>query len=333
MQALFYNVENNKVRCRLCPHHCLIGEGQTGLCRVRKNEQGVLVAENYGRLSSVHLDPIEKKPLYHFYPGRQILSVGSVGCNMRCAFCQNCEISQVGVHEFPWFKDVPVEQLVARAKSINENLGIAFTYNEPTIFYEYMLDVAREAHHQGLKCVMVTNGYIEAEPMETILPFIDAFNVDLKAFTDSFYRKQTHAHLAPVKETLMRIRQAEKHLEITFLVIPGLNDSVEEFDAMTDWISNNLGQQTIFHLSKYFPQYHMARPETPDATLLKLHELACRKLSYVYLGNVWSRLPGHNTECSNCKAVVIKRLGYDVETPGITADGSCVHCENKVVER
>jgi len=331
MQASFYVKENNKVRCTLCPHHCLIGNGQAGICRVRRNIGGTLFAETYGQLSAIHSDPIEKKPLYHFYPGSHILSIGSVGCNLHCSFCQNCDISQVGPREFEALRECTVDEIVNEANSIKENLGFAFTYNEPTVFFEYMLEVAKEAHRFGLKNAVITNGFIEEAPLQLLLPFVDAFNVDLKAFTDDFYRKQTHSHLAPVMQTLVNLRNAGKHFEITNLIIPGLNDSEEEFEMMIDWICNELGSGTVLHLSRYFPRYQMTRPSTSDSVLMRCFEIAKAKLSYVYLGNTGGNLQGQNTYCANCKTLVIKRSGYNIDTIGITSDGACVSCGHEVV--
>jgi pyruvate formate lyase activating enzyme len=331
MQASFYVIENDKVRCNLCPQHCLIGNGKYGICRVRRNIGGTLFAENYGKLSAIHLDPIEKKPLYHFYPGSQILSIGSVGCNMHCSFCQNCDISQTGVDEFDSLKDYTVNELVNKVTSVKNNLGIAFTYNEPTVFFEYMLDIAKETHVLGYKNVMVSNGYICEEPMQTILPYIDAFNIDLKAFTDDFYRKQTHSHLEPVKQTLVSLKKANKHVEVTNLIIPGLNDSEDEFGMMIDWIADELGSQTILHLSRYFPMYQMTTPATSDDILSRCFDIARAKLDYVYLGNAGNQSNGHHTECSNCHYEVIKRVGYHIDTAGINKSGKCIKCGNIVV--
>jgi pyruvate formate lyase activating enzyme len=333
MQASFYTIENDNVRCTLCPHHCLIGNGQHGICRVRRNIGGTLFAETYGQLAAVHLDPIEKKPLYHFYPGRSILSVGSVGCNMHCAFCQNCDISQVSVREFDSLKEYTVGQLVHEAQSVPGNLGVAFTYNEPAVFFEFMSDVAKETHYLGFKNAMITNGFIEEEPLQLLLPFIDAFNVDLKAFTDDFYRKQTHSHLEPVKRTLVNLRKAGKHVEVTNLIIPELNDSEEEFTAMIDWIYDKLGVETVLHLSRYFPRYQMTRLSTSDAILTRCFEIASAKLHYVYLGNTSANLQGHDTYCSRCKSLIIKRAGYSVDASGITTEGNCAKCGNGVVMR
>jgi pyruvate formate lyase activating enzyme len=332
MKAIYFTRENNKVRCQLCPHQCLIAEGKTGICRVRKNSNGVLIAENYGKLSTIHLDPIEKKPLYHFYPGSYILSVGSVGCNMQCRFCQNCEISQASVDGYKWLKEYTVSQLVNEAKFTKGNIGIAFTYNEPTVFYEYMLETAKATHELGLKNVMITNGFINPEPLNELLPYIDAFNVDLKAFSDDFYQKQTHSQLAPVKQILIQISNASKHFEITNLIIPGLNDADNEFETLVDWIYNELGAKTMLHLSKYFPRYQMAQPSTPDDLLLRFFEKACRRLDYVYLGNTGSQLPGHDTECPKCKITVIRRNGYIIDTSGVTVNGNCVNCTEHIVK-
>ena len=331
MQASFYTKENDKVRCLLCPHHCLINDGHLGICRVRRNDGGRLVAETYGEIAAIYLDPIEKKPLYHFYPGSNILSIGSVGCNMQCTFCQNCDISQVGIREYGWLKKYTVDQLINEVRSIKGNLGIAFTYNEPTVFFEYMLDVAKEPNSLGYKNVMITNGYIEEEPLLKLLPFIDAFNVDLKAFTEDFYHKQTRSHLEPVKQTLLHLQKAQKHTEITNLIIPGLNDSVREFSSMVDWICNELGRSTVLHLSRYFPRHQLTRPATPDSTLLHFFEIAQLKLDYVYIGNVGNQLQGHDTICAKCKSVVIRRSGYNVDASGINTNGACNKCGCPVV--
>jgi pyruvate formate lyase activating enzyme len=329
MQAAYFTSESGKVHCHLCPHHCLIKDGQTGICRVRRNVNGILQVETYGRLAAIHLDPIEKKPLYHFYPGSSILSVGSVGCNMRCKFCQNCDISQVGVNEFVALEEYTVDGLVQEAYSIKENIGIAFTYNEPSIFYEFMVDVAQASHLLGLKNVMVTNGFIETEPLQNLLPFIDAFNVDLKAFNDIFYRKLTNSHLEPVKQTLMLLRKAQKHFEITNLIIPGHNDSIEEFQQMINWIHDKLGKETILHLSKYFPRYQFTKAATPDSVLEHLYNIAIKKLDYVYVGNIDNHMPGHHTVCQSCGTILIKRSGYQIDVASLTKDGNCASCGSK----
>lgn len=332
-EASFYLKEGDGgVKCQLCPHQCTLIDGMSGICRVRRNLQGQLITENYGLLASVHLDPIEKKPLYHFYPGEKILSVGSVGCNMNCSFCQNCEISQVGVKEFGLLKEYTPEELVKLAKSTTNNIGIAYTYNEPTVFYEFMYETAVLIQNAGLQNVMITNGFIEKEPLKKLLPFINAFNVDLKAFSDVFYRKQTHSQLEPVKKTLQLIRDHHKHLEITNLVIPGLNDSEEEFTSMVSWIATDMGTETILHLSRYFPQYKSNQPVTSDQTLLKLYKIACQYLNYVYLGNISDLKVGTATHCANCHNKVIERRQYITDKIGLKLNGTCMFCGNQIVE-
>ena len=280
-------------------------------------------------ISALQYDPIEKKPLYHFHPGSIILSIGTVGCNLSCSFCQNCNISQATVADMPVHKDYEPGELVNMAADYPGNMGIAFTYNEPTIFYEYMLETAREAKKRSLKTVMVSNGYINPAPLEELMPFMDAYNIDLKAFTEDFYRNETHAGLEPVKETLKTLSGNGKHLEITNLIIPGLNDDLVVFSEMMDWIASELGKDTVLHLSRYFPQHRMTRDATPVSTLTGLYELACEKLSYVYLGNVRS-LNGQDTHCPECGALIVSRQGYSTRVRGINPDNSCTKCNSPI---
>ena len=219
----YIRTDGQKVQCRLCPHNCTIQDGKEGICKMRKNEDGILMSENYGKLTAIHLDPIEKKPLYHFMPGSYVLSVGSVGCNLQCVFCQNCEISQSSIDQYPGLKTYDAEELLQLAIQTSGNIGLAYTYNEPTVFYEFMLKTAMLAGKQNLKNVVVSNGYISEKPLQYLLDYADAFNIDLKAFDQSFYAKYAHASLEPVKNSLVQIRKAGKHLEITNLRIPGLN--------------------------------------------------------------------------------------------------------------
>jgi pyruvate formate lyase activating enzyme len=290
-----------------------------------------LQVETYGRLASVYLDPIEKKPLYHFFPGRPVLSIGSVGCNMQCAFCQNCDISQVGVKDYVWLEEYTIEKIVKEASSVRGNIGIAFTYNEPVINYEFVTDVAHAIHAVGLKNVLVTNGYINQKPLEELLPYIDAFNVDLKAFSENFYHKQTQSHLEPVKQTLITLRNNRKHLEITNLIVPELNDKIEEFDAMTSWIADQLGSQVVLHISKYFPKYQTTKPPTPDSTLKRFYEIARKKLKYVYLGNAGKHLSGRDTICPECGMTIIERDGYQTAAVGLGRDGNCKKCGTEIL--
>ena len=286
-EALFYERKPGlKVNCTLCPHHCIIAPGKRGICEVRENREGTLVSLNYGIISSLSLDPIEKKPLYHFHPGKPILSLGSYGCNLQCRFCQNHEISQVDGTQIVEHGETDFGTIIRKAGSIPGNIGLAYTYNEPTVFYEMMLELSEMIHKGGLLNVMVSNGYIEKEPLERLLPFMDAFNIDLKGFTEQFYHRQTASRLEPVKETLQRIRESGKHLEVTNLVVPGLNDDEEIFRNMVDWIAQTLGKTTILHISRYFPRYKMNQPETPEPVIRRLFEVAKEKLTYVYPGNI-----------------------------------------------
>ncbi len=288
-----------------------------------------MISETYRNVSAIHYDPIEKKPLYHFHPGSIILSIGSVGCNLECSFCQNCEISRADVSGYPWLKDYAVEDIVNMASDYPGNIGISFTYNEPTISYEYMLEISRLASSVGLKTTMVSNGFINPDPLIQLMPFMDAFNVDLKAFREEFYRKQTGSRLAPVLETLRILKDAGKHFEITNLVIPGLNDDPDVFREMTDWIADQLGEHSVLHLSRYFPHHKMTRPATPVDTLLNLFKIARQKLHYVYLGNMASNT-GQDTCCPECGEILIRRTGYRTSLNALTQDAKCRKCNTPI---
>lgn len=325
-EAAFYQTApEGKVKCLLCPHHCLISEGLSGTCNVRVNRDGKLFSLVYGQPAALHSDPIEKKPLYHFYPGRQILSIGTKGCNLRCSHCQNYSISQCAVVHENHGREFSPSLLVKKAVSLPGNLGIAYTYNEPTIFYEYMVETAEMIHAEGMKNVMVSNGFIEEEPLLSLIPHIDAFNIDLKSFSDKFYRDITGGRLKPVMRTLQTIAAAGKHLEITLLVIPALNDGIEEFTMMRDWIASELGSDTPLHLSRYFPAYKMALPPTTVSTLLKLAGIAREELHFVYTGNMADD-EYSSTYCPNCNNCVIERSGYHTNVTGLTNDSSCTQC-------
>lgn len=270
--------------CEICPHHCALDDGQTGLCRARKNINGVILCENYGRLTSIALDPIEKKPLYHFYPGSRILSVGSYGCNLRCPFCQNCKISMADENHAS-YQVVTPEVLVEKALELvpKGNIGIAYTYNEPLVGYEFVLDCSRLARESGLKNVVVTNGTICEEPLHNLLPFIDAMNIDLKGITESFY-KMVGGYLETVKQTIeMAVKAC--HVEVTTLIVPGENDGNKQMDELAKWLSS-IDPQIPLHISRFFPRYKMAdRLATPVETVFELAGVARRYLQYVYEGN------------------------------------------------
>ena len=327
-EALFYTkLENQTVQCDLCPWNCILKPAQTGNCKVRSNESGKLVTHVYNKVAAFGIDPIEKKPLYHFHPGKNILSIGEVGCNLHCSFCQNHHISQCFASEFKGFQETTSAQLVAKALKVPRNIGIAYTYNEPFTFYEFMLETAKLAHENGLKNVVVSNGYINPEPLKHLVPFIDAFNIDLKAFTDEFYRKQTKGKLAPVLETLKIIAKSQAHLEITNLVIPGLNDDETEFEKMVKWIASELGNNVPLHLSRYFPQYELNLTPTSINQLEILYNLAKQHLQHVYLGNV-SDEKRSSTYCAHCNKTLISRNHYNISIQNIDENGYCTNCGN-----
>lgn len=325
-EAAFYSIKDKDNECMLCPHQCLIPPGKVGRCKVRRHTHEKLYAENYGRISYLHLDPIEKKPLYHFFPGSYILSAGSFGCNLQCKFCQNSQISQCGLNDLPLIKETTPAQVVQQAMETPQNIGLAFTYNEPIVWYEFVLDAAKLACGNGLKTIMVTNGFIETDPLRNLLPWIDGFNVDLKAFTEDFYRNITFSCLSAVLTSLQVIRESGKHLEITFLIIPGLNDSREDFIHMLEWIRQTLGKDVPLHLSRYFPMHRMNKPPTPLDTMLDMHSIAQGYLDYVYLGNVSYQDQGRHTYCPSCHRLLIQREGNTVSIPGLTQGGDCQQC-------
>ena len=310
--------DDGRVQCRLCPHQCVIAEGKTGICRVRKHLGGVLQALTYGECTAVAMDPIEKKPLYHFHPGCDILSLGSWGCNFTCSSCQNWHLSR----EQPPTQTLTPEQALAEAKRAG-SIGVAYTYNEPLIWYEYVLDTGRLAHQEGLKNVLVTNGFISPEPLRELLPFIDALNIDLKSIRPEFYRRLCKAELAPVLETAQRVGKSA-HIEVTNLIIPGWNDTEEEFQELAEWIAEHLGPQTPAHLSAYSPRYQLQAPPTPVETLLKAHEIFKERLSDVYLGNVMTA-EGNDTVCHSCGQTLIRRRGYAVRLAGLEGT-ACANC-------
>lgn len=332
MEAQYYSkLDNNKVQCNLCPHNCVLNEGKQGICKVRANQKGSLVAENHGRISGYHFDPVEKKPLYHFYPGKEILSIGSVGCNLHCQFCQNHEIAQTGVNNYPYLKELSSGAIVNAALQQKNNIGIAYTYNEPLVFFEFMKDTALKAKQSGLKNVMVSNGFINKEPLESLLKFIDAFSIDLKAFTDYFYKKVTFSELKPVLQSLKTIKESGRLLELTNLVIPTLNDDENVFKEMVSWIHDELGKETVLHISRYHPMYKMNIERTGAQKMHSLYKIASKQLDFVYLGNL-SSPKEQNTYCPSCKKTVIQRNNYTTRTIGLDNKGNCIYCGTKVVD-
>ena len=330
-EALHYvKMVNNKVQCKLCPHNCIIVNGKPGICLVRKNFDGILYTMVYGRPAAMHTDPIEKKPLYHFFPGSKILSIGTFGCNLKCSFCQNCEISQVFPESVMVSGEKPVQEIVNEVLIDPYTIGLAYTYNEPLMFFEYMMDLARAIKKNKLKNVMVSNGFINQEPLGELLEVIDAFNIDLKSFNNYFYTTQTKSFLPPVLDTISAIIKRGRHLELTFLAIPGLNDSRDEFEKMTDWILENCGRKTILHISKYFPAYHLDAPPTPLKLLEDLYAIAKKKLDFVYIGNTGTSI-GRDTICPVCGNILISRSGYIAGTIGLSASGNCLKCDEHIL--
>ncbi len=326
MVQLFTHKEE-KLECLLCPHYCKLAEGKTGICGVRKNTGEMIDLLTYGVISGYSLDPVEKKPLYHFFPGHNILSIGSFGCNMRCDFCQNFHISQKIPESL--VPGVTIDKIVKDALSAEKNIGIAFTYNEPIIWFEFMRDVAETAKKEGLYTVMVSNGYVNSEPLNEIIKFIDAFNIDLKAFNNNFYRKLTGAELEPVKNSLKQIARSGKHLEITTLIIPGQNDDENEMALESEWIAGELGKDVPLHLSRYFPMYKRDDPSTSQETLKRLFNIASGNLDYVYMGNSPSD-NGQSTSCPNCGTTVTIRSGYKSSLVNLDKEGKCTSCGNLV---
>lgn len=327
----FEQKDDGSVLCLLCPHGCLIRQGQYGICRVRLNQAGELFSLNSDGVSSLQVDPVEKKPLYHYFPGGKVLSLGTYGCNMHCDFCQNHEISSMEKGRVPSLQPVLPESLVEQAVGVSGCIGMAFTYNEPVVFFEWMKEVALLASMRGLHNVMVSNGFISPGPLDEALKWIHAFNIDLKAFNPSFYRKITGSELQPVLDNLVRIRRSGRHLEITNLVIPGLNDDPKEFLSMIKWICSELGPSTILHLSRYFPRFNRNTPATGTGTMELLYELASRHLNYVYIGNLQAEYGSH-TYCESCKRLVIFREGYRVSITGLDKLGYCTHCGHHIAE-
>lgn len=324
-EALLYEkLDGNQVRCNLCAHHCVIADGKKGVCLVRENRGGVLYTLVYGRTITQHVDPVEKKPLYHFYPGSLAYSVATPGCNFRCQWCQNWEISQM-----PRERDLIAgqkaspEQIVSSAVKTGSR-SIAYTYTEPTIFFEYALDIARLAHPAGLANIYVTNGYMTREMLEMFHPYLDAANVDLKAFREKTYHRYVGAGLRPVLDNMKTMKKLGIWLEVTTLVIPGLNDDPAELRDAARFIFQELGPDTPWHISRFFPAYKMVdRPPTPVETMQKAREIGLEEgLHYIYMGNLAEQA---KTTCHQCGETLIERDGYWIAQNRIRA-GRCPYC-------
>ncbi|MFH1397435.1 MAG: AmmeMemoRadiSam system radical SAM enzyme [Candidatus Omnitrophota bacterium] len=328
-EALYYQkLDKKSVQCQLCPRNCVISAGKRGFCGIRENRDGKLYALSYSKPVAIHVDPIEKKPLFHFLPGSRAFSVATAGCNLKCNFCQNWEISQKIPEEVNFVYMAP-EELVRQAAASGAR-SIAYTYTEPTIFYEYMLDTARRAKLQGLKHVMHSSGYINEEPLKELCLYLDGANIDLKGFSEEFYAKMCQGALEPVLKSLKVLKNAGVHLEITNLVIPGANDDPELIKKMCLWIKDNLGADTPLHFSRFYPLYKLSSlSPTPLEALERARQIAIDAgLKYVYIGN----LAGHqaeNTNCPKCLKQVIGRQGYII-TENNLEKGRCKFCGEKI---
>lgn len=312
------------VRCILCAKNCMIAPGERGVCRARMNEKGKLFSLVYGKPVALHLDPIEKKPFYHFLPGKQAYSLGTTGCPLSCQFCQNWEISQAMPEDIAAPYRSP-EQIRQEA-SIRSAPVIAFTYNEPTVFFEYMMDIATLAKEKGIRCVVVSCGFMNPQPLQEMCTMMDAIKIDLKGFSGDFYRRFCKAELEPVLRSIKTVAKSKAHLEIVNLVIPGLNDSLPMMTELIRWVAGEIGPDVPIHFTRFHPDYQMRNlPPTPVATLEKAYDLALQAgLRYPYVGNVPAH-PGNHTRCPNCHRVVIERNGFFVVSNHLEA-GKCRYC-------
>ncbi len=322
---LYKKLDDKRVSCFLCSHHCLIDSGHRGFCGVRENQDGTLMTLVYGRLIAQHVDPIEKKPLFHFLPGSKSYSIATAGCNFSCLFCQNADISQAPRDRHVIFGDLATPRSVVENAKRTGCRSIAYTYTEPTIFMEFALEASQLAHENGIRNVFVTNGYMTERALKTISPYLDAANVDLKSFDDSFYREQCGAQLAPVLRTLGRMKEMGIWVEVTTLIIPGLNDDPEKLKALAAFLVS-LGSHIPWHVSRFYPQYQLTQlPPTPVKTLHMARTIGLEAgLKYVYTGNIPGN-EGESTYCHRCSEALINRHGFSMEKVGIDK-GKCRQC-------
>ena len=326
-EAMFWKaLQDGRVQCHLCPHNCILQEGQKGICQTREASGGKLYSLYYSQVASIgQIDPIEKKPLYHFYPGSKVLSFGTISCNLKCAHCQNYSLSQV--YDNRMMVSLTIEKILAMAKQSGCE-GIAWTYNEPTIHFETYYDWSEVLQKNGFFIVWVSNAYINPEPLKKIAPFLGAINFDVKAFSEEFYIKYTKSHLQPVLDSCILAKKLGIPLELTYLVIPTLNDSLDEIQAYLDWVEKNLGRDTPLHFSRFHPDHLLQHlPPTPKETILKIVETAKQqKFPYVYAGNLYPN-PYEDTICPSCNKILVKRSGYYVGEINITKEKKCKFCQ------
>ncbi len=329
-EALLYEkLESDKVRCFLCNHHCIISVGRSGICGVRENREGTLYTHAYGELIAQNVDPIEKKPLYHFLPGSSSFSIGAIGCNFQCGFCQNWRISQIkeaeqlGLHS----QEIRPKDVVRQAK-LTDSKSISYTYTEPTIFFEYAYDIAQLAKEEGLYNVFVTNGFMTEEMIRMIRPYLDAANIDLKSFSDDYYRKVCKGRLSPVLKNIELMKKLNIWIETTTLLVPGQNDSEEELRKIAGFLAG-IDKAIPWHVSRFYPEYKMDYLEnTPIHVLNRAYEIGREAgLRYIYLGNV--KGGGNHTYCYQCKDLLIKRFGFSIQEYKIR-EGKCPGCNSPI---
>jgi pyruvate formate lyase activating enzyme len=332
MEALLYEkLDDQKVRCSLCSHRCVISEGRRGICNVRENRSGVLNTLVYGRLIARHIDPIEKKPLFHLLPGSLSYSIATVGCNFRCRFCQNADIAQLPTDRGgAILGDSVTPEEVVKAAERADCSSIAYTYTEPTVYFEFALATARLAHARGLRNVFVTNGYMTGESLDMIAPVLDAANIDLKAFNPKFYKEVCGAKMKHVQASLLNMKSKGILVEVTTLIIPGMNDDPDELKALARFLAQESGRDTPWHISRFHPTYRLTdRPPTPVKTLQLAREIGLAAgLKYVYTGNVPGD-SGENTFCPACGEILITRWGFQVQKMRLAA-GRCANCGEKI---
>jgi pyruvate formate lyase activating enzyme len=327
-EAILYEKVDGALKCHICNRGCVVSPGNTGFCGMRQNENSTMYSLNYAAASSVAVDPIEKKPLFHFYPGSLSFSMGSVGCNFRCPYCQNWSIAQAELKEVGTNDILP--EMAIKLAIENHCQSISWTYNEPTMWFEYTLDSAKLAHQNDLKTVYVTNGYMSPESLDLIAPYLDAANVDLKGMSNMFYQELCQARLDPVLENIKTMHDKGIHLEITNLVIPGYNDSDDDLKALVEFLAD-VGVEIPLHFTRFYPHYQMNQvPPTPVETLEKAQKMAWKAgLKYVYVGNVPGS-NGENTICPECGELLIKRNGYSIENNNLKKDNKCPECASNI---
>jgi len=329
IEARYYEkLDHKKIKCQLCPRECVIDDQERGYCGVRENRDGTYYTLVYSNPCSAHIDPIEKKPLFHFLPGSSAFSIATVGCNILCKFCQNWQISQARPEQVESY-DFSPERIAQIAHERNCS-SIAYTYTEPVVFTEYMHDCAVEGYKKGIKSVMISNGYIKKEPMKDLCGVLDAVKIDLKAYTDKFYKDYCAGELKPVLDTLALLKEEDMWTEIVYLIIPTLNDDEKNLADMCKWIRRELGAAVPLHFSRFYPQYMMKNlPPTPVKTLETARDIALAEgLDFVYIGNIAPH-EGESTYCPHCGKIVIKRIGYSIMENNMD-DGKCKFCHTKI---